>query len=192
MSIINGRVLRDRRRGTCVGIALLIDECLKLLIRHLRFVDEDVVMHRTRSALDRSVRVEIEVVLERVGNSSLNESAWQWVLIPVTPSLLWEEADVVTLAAYYHHEWDVEAGIRGLDQVPHVLNLLLEDVLILAFGHAIAEIEDPLGKLTLAYSRHPGLQQWLEHRRDIVRRYHLNAVAVRLAGGGISQAQHVH
>ena len=61
--IVDCRVHGDRSGRTGVLVNLLIQDCLQLIVAHLGFVEDDVVVGRTRRTLDGGVRAEVEVVL---------------------------------------------------------------------------------------------------------------------------------
>lgn len=100
---------RDRSRRPHVLVTVLVDEILELIGRHLRFVQKDVVMSRTCRTLDSRMRVQVKVILERMGDISLHQSSRMRVHILVSrrASLLGEESNVMTLRAHGHGELDL-------------------------------------------------------------------------------------
>lgn len=85
---------------------MLVDHVLELVRTHANLVHQDVVVSRTRGTLDSGVRVQIEIILERVSNVFLNQRAGMRILILVT-SRAGEEADVVTLRGHNNTEFDL-------------------------------------------------------------------------------------
>ena len=88
-----------RRRAPHILVALLVNEGLELLIRHLALVDEDMVVHRTSCALDGAVRTQVEIILEGRGDARLDESSRKAVavLVSLPASVLRKESIVVPL-----------------------------------------------------------------------------------------------
>jgi hypothetical protein len=69
-----------------------------------------MVVNRTSSALDSGVSTQVEVILEWMGDISLNERTRKGIGVAVTSLsviLLGEEADVVTLGADYDGPLDL-------------------------------------------------------------------------------------
>ena len=67
-------------------------------------------MNRSSGTLDRGVRIEIEIVLERMRNIFLNKRTRDriGVLIGSQSACLWEEADMVTLGRDHDNEFWLE------------------------------------------------------------------------------------
>lgn len=96
------------------------------------------------------------------------------------------------LASHEYNKWDVELGIRSLDKPLHVGHFLLQNMRVLALRNSIAEVHDDLWKLAASDRAGPGLQKWLQHVVDILGGDHLHPKAVRLARGGVANAQPIH
>jgi len=80
----------------------LVDHLLQIGDRNLGIVLKDVVVNRAGGALDGRVSIEIEVILEWMGDIPLNESTGEGVCVAISSlrvTVLGEEADVVTLGA---------------------------------------------------------------------------------------------
>src|ERR1700760_3130325 len=114
------------------------------------------------------------------------------VVVTITLALLGEEADVMTLAAHNHNKGDVESWIGSLEQHLDVVNLLLDHVLILTFGDAVAHVDDSSGELALVDFTYPSLQQRPEASVQGIRLNHLNSETVALASSGIANTELVH
>lgn len=124
MSVVDSWVERDRRSGACELVAMLIDHLVQLIDRDTRFIHDDMVVRRSSSTLDCRMRTQVEVMLERMRNISLNESSRMCVSILVASAVitsLWEEANLVALAANDDREVDLQIisiddrSIRGED-----------------------------------------------------------------------------
>lgn len=119
----NGSHLADWGRSADVLIRLLVDERLQVSVAHACFVQKYCVVHRPSSSFDGGVSAEIEIVFERMGNTSLDKSTRKRVAVAI--AFLREEADVVALAADHDHKRDVDAWVGSLEQSLHVVNFLL-------------------------------------------------------------------
>ncbi len=100
---------RDRSRRPHVLVTVLVDEILELIGRHLGLVEEDMVMRWACRPLDGRMRVQVKVILERVGDISLHQGSRMWVhvLVSSRASLLGEESNVMALRAHGHRELDL-------------------------------------------------------------------------------------
>jgi hypothetical protein len=67
MSVVNGGVHRHWGGRTSILVDLLVQDGLQLVVAHVGLVEDDMIVSRTRSTLDRGVRAEVEVVLVGVG-----------------------------------------------------------------------------------------------------------------------------
>ena len=150
-----------------------------------------MVVHGSGRTLDGCMRVQIEIVLEWVGDAGLDQGARKRVLVAVTLILLREESHVMTLASDDHDERHVERWIGALNQSLHVVDLLLDHVQVLAFADTVTEVDDTAWKLATADLRDPCLQHRLQHRVDVVRRDHLHAETIRLARRSVSVKESV-
>lgn len=92
---------------------MLVDHVLELVRTHANLVHQNVIMSRTRGTLDCGVRVQVEIILERVSDVFLNQRAGERILTLVT-SRAREEADVMTLRGHNNSEFDL-SRMSGLD-----------------------------------------------------------------------------
>ncbi len=83
---------------------MLIDHLLEHVRGETNLVDENMIMDRPRGTLNGRMRVEVKVVLERVGNIALDESTWVRVFILITGTAR-EEANVMAFRSYHHNEF---------------------------------------------------------------------------------------
>lgn len=83
---------------------MLVDHLLQLIGVETNLVDENMVVHRTRGALNGRVGIQIEVVFERMGNVALNKSTWVRVTVSIA-SGTGKETDVVSLRGDNHNEF---------------------------------------------------------------------------------------
>lgn len=82
---------------------MLVNHLLQLIGVKTNLVDQNVIMHRTRGALDCRVRVQVEVILERMGYIPLHKSTRMWIAVPIT-SRTGEKPDVMALRSNNHDE----------------------------------------------------------------------------------------
>jgi len=83
---------------------MLVDHLLQLIGVKTNLVDEHMVVHRTRCALNGRVGIQVEVVFERMGNVSLHESTGVWIAVPIA-SGTGKEADMVALRSNNYDEF---------------------------------------------------------------------------------------
>jgi len=102
MSIVDSWVKRYRRSGTNVLIAVMVYHLMELIGWNVCLIKDDVVVRRTSRTLDGRMRAQVEVILKRMSDISLNQNSRNGVLVSVSGSwitLSWEEANLVALAA---------------------------------------------------------------------------------------------
>ena len=75
MGVVHGREHRDGSGSTNVLVRVLVDERLDLLVGPCGLVEQDVVVNGACSTLDGSVCAKVEVVLVRLSDSRLDQSA---------------------------------------------------------------------------------------------------------------------
>lgn len=140
MGVVDGRVHRDRRCGSCIRIALMINHLLKFVDRDLHLIHDDVIVHWTSSALDGNVGGKVKIPHERVRDLLLHQRARKGIAISVTLLRVRKESNVMP----FGRDYDREFG-HG-----HLCSILLKPTLDfrnfdpknlgkLVFGHAIAE-----------------------------------------------------
>ena len=77
---------------------MLINEGVQVVWAHAHIVHQYMVMSRAGSPLDSGMRIEVEVVLERMGDVSFYQDTWDRIAIPIGSRLpQWEEPDMMTL-----------------------------------------------------------------------------------------------
>jgi hypothetical protein len=94
VSVVDGRVERDRSCGAHVVVRVLEDEGLELSSLPLALVEDALVVDGSSSTLDSHVGAEVEVKLKRMSTAGLHEGTRQRIVISVSFSGLGEEADV--------------------------------------------------------------------------------------------------
>lgn len=98
MGVVHGWEEGDWGGCADVLVAMLVDEHVNVVLADARLVQEDVVVDRASCTLEGGVGAHIEVVLEWVGDSGLDQGTWQRVAVSVSASVvLGEEAHVVAL-----------------------------------------------------------------------------------------------
>jgi len=96
------------------------------------------------------VGIQVEVVLKWMSDIAFDKSTREWISILIGSSsvaFLGEETDMVALCTNCHSpfktlDWRAE---KGFQLTLHLINLLVKDVSVLAFGNAITEVVDMLG-----------------------------------------------
>lgn len=95
VGVVDGGVDRDRGGSTSVLVGVLVEQGVDVVIAKGGLVQQHVVVDGASGTLESVVAAQEEVVLERVGDAALDQSARQSVAVLV--ALVGEEADVVTL-----------------------------------------------------------------------------------------------
>lgn len=147
VSIVHSGEDRDRSSGADVLVRVLVDERLDLVVGPCGLVEQDVVVNGACSTLDGSVCTKVEVVLVRLSNARLDESAGQSVGVLVT-TRLGEETNVVTLRSNDNQE--LGRSLPDLDEgLSHGSHLLVDDLGELTLRNTIAEVDDGCGSSAL-------------------------------------------
>ena len=114
-----------------------------------------LVVNWASRAFDGDVGAKVEIELEGMGASSLDQSTRKRVAVLVT--LLRKEADMVTLSGNDDGELGRHLGAHLSEALPHVANLLIDDSSVLALGNTVANVEDALWHCTSSDLLHPHL-----------------------------------
>ena len=141
-------------------------------------------MSRASSALDSGVRVEVEIILEWMCDILLdkNPRTWVQILISCWTTFFGKEANVMAFGGDNHNKsnlvssvlyedlyWSVtnllvvDIFVRFIKCTPDaldMLHLLLNDMLVLAFGDTITEVEELQRHTSHADFRHPLAEEW--------------------------------
>jgi hypothetical protein len=184
MSIVHCRVQRDRGCRPRILHVVLESELLDELEGIIVLVADDMVMDGTSGALDCRVRCEIVIQLKRVCHASLDERTKDRIIIAV-PATTWGKAHVMALSAADNSELGGSVRIDGLEQLPHVCYFLIENKLVLAFAHSVAQVQHLLrNKAVVLRSSHP--DHVAQSSINIVRSYDFHSLAVGFTLGSIA------
>ena len=158
VGIIDGRMNRNRRCRANVLIAVLVDHLLKFVDGEIILIQHHMVSNWTSSSLtrwsafegfesgrgiikpylDSAVRAEIEVILEWACTSRLYDGPGNWVTIFVTGiaiTLVREESNMMALSGHNGSDLRCLAGIKRLQHSPNVVDLIIQELLILALRY---------------------------------------------------------
>lgn len=172
---------------------MLIDHLLEIIDRNLGLIQENLIMDRTRSTLDGSMSIQVEVILIRVSDIVLDECTRKWVAVAI-PSLhiifLGEEADVVTLGTDGDGPLDVSSvRPKSLKHSGfHVVHFLINNLRELTFRDTITEVVDVLRRSTSTSlgTLDPETHQWNQHGLDVSLLNHLNTMTIGLNSCSVS------
>jgi len=88
---------------------VLVDQGLEVIGRHLGLIQKNMIMGRARRTLNRRMRVQVEVVFERVSHIALHQGTRVGVHVFVASrgSLLGKETNVMALGTHSYRELDL-------------------------------------------------------------------------------------
>ena len=78
-----------------------------------------------------------------MSNITFDDCPWETIAVPILRVAIdWEKASMVTLRANGNSDLGVIVGLQNLACLPHIAQLLIDDLCVLALANTIAEIED--------------------------------------------------
>jgi len=158
MSIVHGRMKRHRGGGPHVLITVFVDHVLQQLRLGIGRVVDDGVMDRARGALERDMRVEVEVEFIRRRHISLDQTAWEGIaLLVLGIPADGEGPNVVSLRG----DHDGELALPNLIVVASIHHrfdmryFLVQYMRILTLGNTVTDVVDMLGNASATNIIHP-------------------------------------
>ena len=93
---------------------MLVKHFLKLVAGNPAFVHQHVIMGRSCCTLDCTVRAQIKIILEWMGNILLNQRAGHRITILISGGRTGrEEPDVMSLLSYHHGKFGLQTVSTG-------------------------------------------------------------------------------
>lgn len=87
-------------------VTVLVEHSLELVDIDAHLIHDDGVMRRPCCALDSTMRAEVNVIVERVSDISIDDDTWHWVAVLVGGrAIRGEKANMMTLFGHNNGEF---------------------------------------------------------------------------------------
>lgn len=123
----DSRLTKGHRGGSAhVLVHMLIHHGLKHIGLHILLIHDNRVMGRASSTLNGRVRIEVEIVTERLGDIAVHQCTWNRIPVLVRcKTAVREDAHVMTLLSDNDSEVDLGLVNLDMDSIMGLLELTL-------------------------------------------------------------------